>query len=61
MIDTAPICPNCGKTESDCTNGGDPGPWWHNEYIPEGDCAIDCENCGKPTLFRLIGRRVRQE
>lgn len=51
--DTAPICPHCEKVQSDCTNGGDHGEWWHNEFIPDGDCETECDGCRKPFVVRV--------
>jgi len=43
----APICPYCGKEQSDHTNGGDPGEWWKSKYIPDGDLIVECDECHK--------------
>lgn len=40
-------CPHCKEIQSDCTNGGDPRSWWGSEYIPYGECEVDCDSCGK--------------
>jgi hypothetical protein len=34
-------------------NGGDPGEWWNDEYIPDGDCEHDCDSCGKEFIVRV--------
>ena len=44
------ICTNCGEVQSDCTNGGDPGPWWGNDFIPDGEVEHDCYSCDKPFI-----------
>lgn len=41
------ICPNCGHEASDHHNGGDPRPWWNNEYCPDGDLKNKCSECGQ--------------
>jgi hypothetical protein len=45
MNDTDVVCPYCQHVQSDCTNGGDPGPWWHTDYIPDGECETACDSC----------------
>lgn len=38
------ICPYCQHEASDCTNGGDPGPWWNGE---DDSFDLECDACGK--------------
>lgn len=40
-------CPHCDHIQSDAHNGGDPGEWWHDQYIPDGECEIECDACRK--------------
>lgn len=40
-------CPHCYKDQDDCTNGGDPGEWWENQYIPDGLLETECDGCGE--------------
>ena len=44
------ICPHCNATQSDCHNGGDPGDWWGDQYMPDGDCEVECDSCDKPFI-----------
>jgi len=53
MYDPAPKCPHCDKVQSDCTNGGDPGEWYHDQYIPDGDCETECTNCRREFVVRV--------
>jgi hypothetical protein len=46
-------CPHCGTQQSDVHNGGDPGPWWNNAYLPDGDCDVECDECGKPFVVEV--------
>lgn len=46
-------CPHCGTTQSDAHNGGDPGPWWENQYIPDGDCEVECDTCRTEFVVRV--------
>lgn len=50
MNNTDVVCPHCGEIQSDCTNGGDPGHWWHMDYIPEGECKDTCQVCKGPFI-----------
>jgi hypothetical protein len=46
------VCPHCGEELLDMHNGSDPGEWWENQYIPEGELDVECDHCkGK---FRLL-------
>jgi len=46
-------CPHCGKVQTDCTNGGDPREWWHDNYLPDGDCETECDGCRKQFIVRV--------
>ena len=47
-----PVCPHCEKELLDMHNGSDPGEWWNNEYIPDGDLVVECDHCHeKFTLY----------
>lgn len=65
MIDIK--CPHCEQTQSDYHNGGDPGPWWKNEYIPDGELTEGCDCCGKPFVIEVswepnfTSRKVKEE
>lgn len=53
MSDPAPKCPHCDAIQSDCTNGGDPGEWYNDKYLPDGDCETECESCRKAFVVRV--------
>jgi phage terminase large subunit GpA-like protein len=47
------ICPHCGHEQSDISNGGDPGEWWNDQYIPDGYCYTNCETCRKEMVIEV--------
>lgn len=42
MINDFVICPYCQHEQSDCTNGGNPGPWWNGE---DDSFEVICGSC----------------
>lgn len=41
-------CPYCEKEQSDCHNGGDPGPWWNGK---DDRFKVTCSNCNKKFIL----------
>lgn len=46
-------CPHCGHVQADMHNGGDPGPWWNNEYIPDGELMHQCDYCQEEFIIEV--------
>lgn len=46
-------CPYCGAEQNDVGNGCDPGPWWEDDYFPNGDCDTECDSCGKSFVVEV--------
>lgn len=47
------VCPYCEAIQSDCNNGGDAGPWWEDQYTPDGDCEHQCDRCGREMIIEV--------
>lgn len=44
-------CPHCGEAQRDCHNGGDPGPWWSSNAIPDGEIRFNCDWCNEEFII----------